>query len=120
MQVDYQYTDRRSRDEPTGEVMALNRDSLRGLRMGDRYQRTTVPKEKSSKKKYIFKYFSKAFFKFLIQFSVNKDDLKHHDYVLGEGTSTYKPRTQETKNTYDVLLAFIQDAIGDQVKSLYL
>lgn len=28
---------------------------------------------------------------------------------------TYKPRTQETRQTYEVMLSFIQDAIGDQV-----
>lgn len=50
--MDYQYTDRRSRDEPTGEVLALNRDILRGLKMGDRYQRTNVPSEKKSTKKF--------------------------------------------------------------------
>ena len=27
----------------------------------------------------------------------------------------YKPRTQETRQTYEILLATIQDAIGDQV-----
>lgn len=27
----------------------------------------------------------------------------------------YKPRTQETRQTYEAVLAYIQDAIGDQV-----
>lgn len=29
----------------------------------------------------------------------------------------YKPRTQETRQTYEAVLAYIQDAIGDQVIS---
>lgn len=32
-----------------------------------------------------------------------------------EMLSLYKPRTQETKQTYEAILAYIQDAIGDQV-----
>lgn len=28
----------------------------------------------------------------------------------------YKPRTQETKQTYEAILAYIQDALGDQVR----
>ncbi len=27
----------------------------------------------------------------------------------------YRPRTKETKSTYEILLSFIQQAIGDQV-----
>lgn len=54
LQVDYQYTDRRSRDEPTGEVMPLNKDILRGSAMGDRYRRTNVPSEgKKAKKRWV-------------------------------------------------------------------
>ena len=30
----------------------------------------------------------------------------------------YRPKTRETKSTYEVLLSFIQAAIGDQVSSL--
>ena len=30
----------------------------------------------------------------------------------------YKPRTAETKQTYEVILAFIQDALGDQVDTI--
>lgn len=31
----------------------------------------------------------------------------------------YRPKTQETRQTYEVLLSFIQEALGDQVLSLY-
>lgn len=36
--------------------------------------------------------------------------------MLGDNTELmglYKPRTQETKQTYDVILAFILEALGD-------
>jgi pre-mRNA-splicing helicase BRR2 len=43
LQVDYGLTDRRGKDEPTGEVMALSRDKLRGIKMGDKFQRNRAP-----------------------------------------------------------------------------
>jgi hypothetical protein len=49
---------------------------------------------------------------------VGKDDLRKSEMVLDDGSEidrVYKPRTQETRNTFDVILAFIQEAIGDQV-----
>jgi pre-mRNA-splicing helicase BRR2 len=30
----------------------------------------------------------------------------------------YKPRTQETRQTYEVILAFVQDALGDQPRDI--
>ena len=30
----------------------------------------------------------------------------------------YRPKTQETKQTYEVLLGFVQEAIGDQARSI--
>jgi hypothetical protein len=32
----------------------------------------------------------------------------------------YRPKTQETRQTYEVLLSFIQAALGDQVVHLFL
>lgn len=32
----------------------------------------------------------------------------------------YKPKTKETRETYEVLLSFIQAALGDQVSQSYL
>lgn len=31
----------------------------------------------------------------------------------------YRPKTQETRQTYEVLLSFIQEALGDQVQFFY-
>ena len=32
----------------------------------------------------------------------------------------YKPKTQETRHTYEVLLSAIQEALGDQVRKMLL
>lgn len=41
--------------------------------------------------------------------------------ILSEGTENvsgiyYRPKTAETRQTYEVILAFIQEALGDQVR----
>lgn len=106
LQVDYNLTDRRGRDEATGEVMALSDKMLRGTKMGDKYIRGKAPtqdKDRKAKKK-------------------KKDDetrggkslLSDNHELMG----MYKPRTQETKQTYEVILAFIQDAVGDQPRDV--
>lgn len=41
----------------------------------------------------------------------SKTLLEQNTELLGQ----YKPRTQETRQTYEVLLALIQESIGDQV-----
>lgn len=51
LQVDYNYTDRRGRDEPTGEVMPLRPDMLTGSKMGDKFKRENRPDEKKSNKR---------------------------------------------------------------------
>jgi len=42
--------------------------------------------------------------------------------LLSEGIDemvgiVYKPKTKETRETYEILLSFIQAALGDQVRS---
>ena len=56
-----------------------------------------------------------------------KRDEAQHDFAKMRGTTLlsegveemvgiyYRPKTQETRHTYEVLLSFIQEAIGDQV-----
>lgn len=44
--------------------------------------------------------------------------------LLSEGIDemvgiVYKPKTKETRETYEVLLSFIHAALGDQVRKLY-
>ena len=51
LSVDYNLTDRRAREEPTGEVMPLNDRVMRSMKMGDKYQRGKAPVEDKDKKK---------------------------------------------------------------------
>ena len=58
-----------------------------------------------------------------------KRDEAQHDFAKMRGTTLlsegvdemvgiyYRPKTQETRHTYEVLLSFIQEAIGDQVRA---
>ncbi|CAF2937525.1 unnamed protein product [Rotaria sp. Silwood2] len=110
LQVDKSLIDRRGRNEATGEVLSLT-GHLKGTKMGDRAQRTRP--ERSNKKQ-------------------KKDEDHSSKYDLGrfkgqtllgdaaEDASSilYRPKTQETKQTYEVLLGFIQEAIGDQARSI--
>ena len=65
---------------------------------------------------------------FLIVFRRRKRDEARHDMMKMKGTTLlsegiddmvgimYRPKTQETRQTYEVLLSFIQAALGDQVQ----
>ena len=39
------------------------------------------------------------------------------DELVSSGV-VYRPKTQETRQTYEIMLTFIQEALGDQVTSL--
>uniref|UniRef100_A0A673GMM0 RNA helicase n=1 Tax=Sinocyclocheilus rhinocerous TaxID=307959 RepID=A0A673GMM0_9TELE len=110
LQADRSLIDRTRRDEPTGEVLSLV-GKLEGTKMGDRSQRTKpqMLEERRAKRR--------------------KRDEDRHDInkmkgftLLSEGIDemvgiVYKPKTKETRETYEILLSFIQAALGDQVKS---
>ncbi|MCP9262026.1 hypothetical protein DINM_005324 [Dirofilaria immitis] len=111
LQVDFNFTDRRGRDEPTGEVMPLTKEVLAGVKMGDKYQRAKVPvidTKKTRKKK-------------RTNAGVTGNSATSHT-LLGDSNTElmglYKPRTQETRQTYEAILAYIQDAIGDQPRDI--
>uniref|UniRef100_A0A663NDY7 U5 small nuclear ribonucleoprotein 200 kDa helicase n=1 Tax=Athene cunicularia TaxID=194338 RepID=A0A663NDY7_ATHCN len=103
--------DRTRRDEPTGEVLSLV-GKLEGTRMGDKAQRTKpqMQEERRAKRR--------------------KRDEDRHDInkmkgytLLSEGIDEmvgiiYKPKTKETRETYEVLLSFIQAALGDQPRDI--
>jgi hypothetical protein len=67
-----------------------------------------------------------------MSFRRRKRDEDRHDMnkmkgytLLSEGIDEmvgiiYKPKTKETRETYEVLLSFIQAALGDQVSQSYL
>jgi pre-mRNA-splicing helicase BRR2 len=98
--------------------------------MGDRAQRTRP--EHSNK----FVSISTPFFSVIFNFFVHRKQKKNDDHAsksdLGRfkgqtllddsvddaSTILYRPKTQETKQTYEVLLGFIQEAIGDQARSI--
>ncbi|OAD55878.1 hypothetical protein WN48_04172 [Eufriesea mexicana] len=111
LQADVRLIERRSRDEATGEVMSLV-GKLDGTRMGDRAQRTKPGKAEERKVKR------------------QKRDEAQYDFarmkgatLLSEGVDemvgiVYRPKTQETRQTYEVLLSFIQEALGDQPRDI--
>jgi pre-mRNA-splicing helicase BRR2 len=103
--------ERRSRDEATGEVVSLV-GKLSGTKMGDRAQRTRPGKAEERKVKR------------------QKRDEAQYDFtrmkgatLLSEGVDEmvgiiYRPKTQETRQTYEVLLSFLQEALGDQPRDI--
>jgi len=111
LHIDRKMIDRRERNEATGEVLSLT-GHLQGTRMGDRAQRTRPDRATQQKPK------------------KSNDQSSKYDVtrlrgqtLLGDAaddTSSiiYRPKTQETKQTYEVLLGFIQEAIGDQARSI--
>eukprot|EP00794_Sanderia_malayensis_P005235 gene5235-5896_t len=111
LQADLSLIERRARDEPTGEVLSLV-GHLQGKKMGDRAQRTSAPelkekKAKRQKKTETGDTFSK--FRAPTLLSGETDDM---------AGIYYRPKTRETKQTYEVLLSFIQAAIGDQPRDI--
>lgn len=111
LQADRSLIDRRPRDEPTGEVISLQ-GKLTGMRMGDRAQRTKPPQMEERRAKR------------------HKRDEDQKTSVklrgatlLSEGIDEmvnilYKPKTKETRETYEILLSFIQAALGDQPRDI--
>lgn len=111
LQADVRLIERPRRDEATGEVISLV-DKMEGTRMGDRYQRSRPEKTEERKAKR------------------QKRDEAQYDFermkgatLLSEGMDemvgiVYRPRTQETRQTYEVLLNFIQEALGDQPRDI--
>nr|DBA32090.1 TPA: hypothetical protein GDO54_007839 [Pyxicephalus adspersus] len=111
LQADRSLIDRTRRDEPTGEVLSLV-GKLDGTRMGDKAQKTKpqMQEERRAKRR--------------------KRDEDRHDInkmkgftLLSEGIDEmvgiiYKPKTKETRETYEVLLSFIQAALGDQPRDI--
>lgn len=80
--------------------------------MGDRYQKTKP--EKKEKRKENRKRRDEAQYDF---------DRMRGSTILSEGNKDmvgvlYRPKTHETRQTYEVLLSFIQEALGDQPRDI--
>ncbi|XP_074640358.1 U5 small nuclear ribonucleoprotein 200 kDa helicase-like [Tubulanus polymorphus] len=111
LQADRSLIDRRARDEATGEVLSLV-GKITGTRMGDKALRSKPPQMEERKVKR------------------RKRDEAQHDMMkmkgatlLSEGIEEmvgilYRPKTPETRQTYEVLLSFIQAALGDQPRDV--
>ncbi|CAI9738835.1 small nuclear ribonucleoprotein 200 kDa helicase-like [Octopus vulgaris] len=111
LQADRSLIDRRARDEATGEVISLV-GKLEGSRMGDKSKRTKPPQMEERKVKR------------------KKRDEAQREVMKMKGTTllsegindmvgiVYRPKTQETRQTYEVLLSFIQAALGDQPRDV--
>lgn len=117
LQADTRLIERRPRDEATGEVVSLV-GKLEGSRMGDRYQRTKPSKDERKSKKQQQQQQKKA----SDESRYDAAKLKGQS-LLSEGVEDvvgilYRPKTTETKQTYEVLLSFIQEALGDQPRDI--
>ena len=120
--------ERPRRDEATGEVISLV-GKLEGTKMGDRAQRSKPEKAEERKAKYNI-YLQLIIFTQLVNFRRQKRDEAQYDFnsmkgatLLSEGIDemvgiVYRPKTQETRQTYEVLLSFIQEALGDQPRDI--
>lgn len=103
--------------------------------MGDRFQRTKPVKAEERKAKLVQFFLSilsytnvlKIYFCFVLLRRQKRDEAQY-DFARMKGTTLlsdgvddmvgimYRPKTQETRQTYEVLLSFIQEALGDQVR----
>ncbi len=109
LQADVRLIDKRARDEATGEVMSLA-GKLEGTRMGDKSQRMKPDKrQKRSRKGDVSG--SKSRNGASIG-ALQSDNLEELAGIM------YRPKTQDTKQTYEVMLSFIQEALSDQPRDV--
>ncbi|KAI1287391.1 U5 small nuclear ribonucleoprotein helicase [Halotydeus destructor] len=115
LQADTRLIERRPRDEATGEVQALSNQLKPGVRMGDRYIRTKPTNEDQKRKKSKSKKTSDS-----SSYEVSKLKGKSllSDDLEGMAGISYRPKTPETRQTYEVILSEIQDILGDQPRDV--
>jgi pre-mRNA-splicing helicase BRR2 len=112
LQADKSIIDKRDRDESTGEVQSLV-GKLDGTRMGDRYIRTRPPAQEEVKPKRKKDDITMS--------SATYDKLKGESSMASTGDISgilYRPKTKETRATYEILLSFIQQHLGDQPRDI--
>lgn len=111
LQADRSMIDRRPRDEPTGEVLSLQ-GKIGITKMGDRAQRSKPPmmdERRAKRHKRDEDQRSSVKLKGATLLSEAVDEMVN---IL------YKPKTKETREAYEILLSFIQAAIGDQPRDI--
>ncbi|GAA57792.1 putative U5 small nuclear ribonucleoprotein 200 kDa helicase [Clonorchis sinensis] len=109
--TDRSLIDRRPRDESTGEVISLA-GRIRVQEMGHKSQRTKPPmlQEKRAKRQKRDEIQQDALK--LKSTSLLSDDL---DDIAGV---VYRPKTPDTRKTYEYILHCIQEALGDQSREI--
>nr|XP_027194673.1 U5 small nuclear ribonucleoprotein 200 kDa helicase-like [Dermatophagoides pteronyssinus] len=110
LQADTRLIERRPRDEATGEVVSLV-GKLTTIKMGDRYQRTKPQVEgKKPTKKSSHHHSDGSMMK--MKKSLLSEDITESMGIL------YHPKTPETRETYELILAFISEMLGDQPRDV--
>lgn len=111
MTADRSLIDRRSRDESTGEVLSLA-GKIRIEDMGSKAQRTRptmLDEKKAKRRKLDEEEYDEMRLKAVTLLSDDLDD------VVGV---LYRPKTPETRKTYEYILHCIQEALGDQSREI--
>jgi pre-mRNA-splicing helicase BRR2 len=114
--------DKIDRNEPTGEVLPLTVKDV-SVKMGDRYQRTRpklLDEQQQKPKKPKTSVDDRGNGEITSKNNVNK--YKGHSVLSDDfyelSGIIYRPKTQETRQNYEVILSFIQDYIGDQPRDI--
>ena len=120
LQADTRLITKRDRDEATGEVSTLA-GKMSGTRMGDKAIRTR-PKDEDDDEDDPRKAKKKA--KRKKDISTGRSGVRAPPGALGVGDigagmeGGYQPKTSETRQTYEVMLSFIQASLGDQPRDV--
>lgn len=113
LQADTRLIERRAKDEATGEVVSLV-GKLDKVKMGDKFERTKPAAEmkaSKSKSKRSQKDASSSLMK------MKGHSLLSHDITEAMGI-LYHPKTPETRETYELILALISEMLGDQPRDV--
>ncbi|XP_053622297.1 U5 small nuclear ribonucleoprotein 200 kDa helicase [Plodia interpunctella] len=109
LQADVRLIERRGRDEATGEVLSLS-GKLGGTRMGDRAQRTKPEKAEERK--------AKRQKRDEATYELTKSKTSRVAWADDTPGVLYRPRAQHTRHAYELLLSFMQSALGDQPRDI--
>ncbi|CAG9789815.1 unnamed protein product [Diatraea saccharalis] len=109
LQADVRLIERRGRDEATGEVLSLS-GKLTGTRMGDRAQRTKPDKAEERK--------AKRQKRDEASYELSKSKSARVTWADDPPGVLYRPRAQHTRHAYELLLSFMQSALGDQPRDI--
>ncbi|CAG9106247.1 unnamed protein product [Plutella xylostella] len=109
LQADVRLIERRGRDEATGEVLSLS-GKLVGTRMGDRAQRTKPDKAEERK--------AKRQKRDEASYELSKSKSARMAWADDTPGVLYRPRNQNTRHAYELLLSFMQTSLGDQPRDI--